>query len=221
MSGAMTSAAPSSTRATIAGTTFVAAAFLLWLAWALMPDAATADASHILDAVGAMRERVAWSARVQLLASALFAPGLLFVARRGGRATFWGAALLSVGAMGMAADAVYHQLAVEMTAPGIDRAMVLPAMVAMQTRDIRTLVPLMLAFLVGVPVLVVGLRRDRRIDALAAWLVAAAPVLVVAGALAAVAFGFPRRFVALGMLGVLCASLASVGRVLARGDDGP
>src|SRR5262249_55496575 len=152
---------------------------LLWLAWALMPDAATADAAHILAAVGGARASVRASALVQLAACAALAPGVLHVAGRGTRATFAGGALLPVGAMGMAADAVYHQLAVEMTAPGVDASAMLPVMTAMQTRDIRSLAPLMLAYPAGAFVLVAGLVRERRASRWAARLAALAGLLVL------------------------------------------
>jgi hypothetical protein len=200
----------------VAGVSLIAAALLLWIAWALMPDAATADARHILEAVGANRERVALSAVVQLVASALFAPGVLFAARQGRRVTFWGATLLVIGAMGMAADAVYHQLAVEMTAPGVDGASVLPVMEAMQTRDIRTLAPLLLAFIIGAIVFVVGLSRDQVLGRSAKWFPVAAPLVGIIFGVLASAGVVARRFVALGVLAVLCGTLTHAGVALVR-----
>jgi hypothetical protein len=210
----MTSEAFGPAHARVARLSMIAGAALLFVAWALMPDAATADAAHILDAVGPVRARVALSAAIQLVASALLAPGVACVARAGGRGAPWSAVALAIGAMGMAADAVYHQLAAEMTAPGIDRAAALPVMVAMQTVDLRTLAPLLLAFVVGVPAVAFTLPKDLPAVRAARVLVFVALAVIVVGGGAAGAGIVPRRFVALGTLAALCGSLASVGAAI-------
>ena len=65
-----------------------------------------------------------------------------------------------LGAVGMAADAVYHQLGYAMTAPGSARDAALLVMTKMQSEELRPLVPLLLTFVVGAVVL--GAQRRRR-----------------------------------------------------------
>jgi hypothetical protein len=188
----------------------------LWLGWWLMPDAATNDAIHILDAVGGARDAVHLSAAVHLLGSALAAIGLADEAARRTRTWHAGALLLLAGLVGMGADAVYHQLAYEMTAPGIDRAAVTPVMTGMQTRELRTLAPLLLAFVAGAPLFGAELRATRRRPGPAAWLLLS-PLPTLPLAIVAVrAAGLPRRFVALAVLGEICGGLIAC--ALARRD---
>jgi hypothetical protein len=181
----------------------------LWVAWALMPDAGTNDAAHILTAVAAAREAVRASALLQLLGAALLVPGLVAegAAERRTRA---GAVALLLGAVGMAADAVYHQLAYEMTAPGIAREAVLPVMTKMQTEDLRPLLPLLLSFLVGAVVL--GWQRARRGlgSAWTARLLRAPALTLPLGVVGVLALALPRRLVALVTLGAICAGLIGV-----------
>ena len=102
------------------------AAALFWLSWALMPGVGITDAARILELVGQHAARVRASVAAQLLSAALYAPALVgIVATRRLRrvlAVRIGAILLAIGAMGSAADAVFHLLAAEMVAPGVDRA---------------------------------------------------------------------------------------------------
>ena len=133
----------------------------VFTAWLLMPDAATNDAAAILVVVAGARVRVHASALIQLFGAALLVPGVLGLARdqrRNGRA---GPALLMWGAVGMAADAVFHQLAVQLTAPGVAAATALPVMERMQTVELAPHVPLLLAFLAALPVLGLRLRAAR------------------------------------------------------------
>jgi hypothetical protein len=186
-------------------------AVLSWCAWALMPDAATNDAAHILTAVAGARDAVRASAIMQLAGSALLVAGLVAEAREGRRA---GAIATLLGGVGMAADAVYHQLAFEMTAPGVAREAVLPVMTKMQTEDLRPLVPLLLLFPVGAVVL--GLQRR---GAGAPWSSRAlmAPLLTVPlGVVGHLALGLPIRVVALATLGAVCAGLVGVAGDRAR-----
>jgi hypothetical protein len=76
---------------------------------------------------------------VQLVSAVLYVPallGLLARTRLGRiRGVRWGAALLLIGAMGSAADAVLHLLAYAMTAPNLDRATLVTVMTFMQGRQ--------------------------------------------------------------------------------------
>ena len=59
----------------LAGLALAAGSILLWLAWVLMPDAATNDAAHILAAVASQRDAVHRSTILQLAGAALLVPG--------------------------------------------------------------------------------------------------------------------------------------------------
>src|SRR5688572_18688683 len=119
-----------STRA--AGATMVFAAGTFWLAWALMPDAGTADPGHILSAVRAKRDGVWWSVVFQIVSSAAFVPAVV-IARPASSRALTGACLVLVVAMGMAMDAVYHLAAYYMTADGVAPESVLETMRLMQS----------------------------------------------------------------------------------------
>jgi hypothetical protein len=188
----------------------------VWLAWWLMPDAATNDAAQILAAVAPHRASVQLSALVQLAGAALLVPGLVAEAAPGRRARA-GALAMLWGTLGMAADAVYHQLAYEMTAPSVAAASMLPVMTKMQTDQLRPLVPLLLAFVAGAPLL--GWQLSRRGGA-GVW----APRLLIAplftipiGLLAVQLAAAPRRVVVLIVLAEICAGLAVLG--ITRSDD--
>src|SRR5262245_51548942 len=123
-------------RAPISGVLLILGAVLLWVAWALMPEGATNDPVVIARVIAGSRQDVRLSAIVQLAASAAFAPAVLLLAGRGSRLTFAGGSLVLVGMMGMAADAVYHQAAYQMTAPDLDTEAMLVPLGRMQTEDI-------------------------------------------------------------------------------------
>jgi hypothetical protein len=204
----------------LTGCALTAGAICLWIAWALMPDAATNNADHILMAVATSRGNVRASALLQLLGAALVVPGLVAegAPERGTRA---GVVLLLWGAMGMAADAVYHQLAFEMTARGVARDAVLPVMAKMQLVDLRPLVPLLLAFLMGA--IVLGRQRVRRRlgSRWAARMLMAPAIIIPIGVVAVAALGIPRRIVVLVTLGAICGGLIGVGLERARADKAP
>ena len=192
-----------------AAVTLALGAILLWTAWALMPDAATNDAAHILAAVSSARDSVRASAIVQLAGAALLITGLAAEAAPE-RRTRAGAVALLLGCVGMAADAVYHQLAYEMTGPGVAREAVLPVMTRMQTVQLRPLMPLLLLFLVGAVVL--GAQRARgRVGATWIARLLMTPALTIPlGVFGVCALGVPRRLVALVNLGIICGGLVGV-----------
>ncbi len=202
-------------RRVVASASLILASITFWLSWWLMPDAATNDAQQILEAVGSHRGEVQDSALVQLLSSALFAPALVyFGAASGGRgaATIYaGATLLAVGAMGMAADAVYHQAAARMAAPDVDAAAVLPALERMQTEDIKSLVPLLLAFFAGALVFCAGFARAGVLPRAVPIALGLAAVATVIAAALAPQLGVGRQWVVLVFFAVVAAALASVG----------
>ncbi|HVY41016.1 MAG TPA: hypothetical protein VHM31_23915 [Polyangia bacterium] len=177
----------------------------VFLAWLLMPDAATNDAAHILAAVGASPARVHASAWIQLAASALLVPGVLGLGR-GGPTGRLGVTMLMWGVLGMAADAVFHQLAVQLSAPGVDAPTALAVMRKMQTVELVPHVPLLLSFLLAGPVL--GWTLLRRAPGTWAPRLLLAPVATVPLAVLGVRLlGLPRRAAALTVLGEVCAGL--------------
>ncbi len=135
----MEASALMSSVARIAGVCWVGAAISFWLAWFLMPLPGTTDAGFILAEVGATSGRVFWSVAFQLISSALFAPALLGLVsvspRRGAGLGFAAASLVGVGVTGLAADAIYHLVAYEMSLPGVTRDAMLPVMERFQSAD--------------------------------------------------------------------------------------
>jgi hypothetical protein len=127
----------------------------------------------------------------------------------------WGAVLLAAGAMGSAADAIFHLLAYYMTEPGMDAAALAPVMERMQGPGLALLAPLLIAYFVGVGLLAIGMRRaglvsrwNTRLLAAALAVALAAPVLVRGGIVA-------PRAVGLTVLGLFSASLVGTGLALA------
>jgi hypothetical protein len=189
-----------------------AGASCIFVAWGLMPDAATNEAGHILSAVASARPRVHASALLQLVGSALLVPGLVAEARD--RRSTLGAVVTLWGVLGMAADAVFHQLAYQMTAPGVARDAVLPVMTAMQTVELAPHLPLLFAFVVGPVLLGWQVRRAEGASVAATLLMAPAATLPV-GILAARLVGMPKRAIALIVLGEVWLGLTALG--LGRG----
>jgi hypothetical protein len=203
-----------------AGACLVAAAFTFWLAWFLMPLPGTTDVAFIFEQVGAARERVFWSVALQVLSAALFVPGILGLmgsdALRSSGAAFWGAALVGIAATGSAADAIYHLLAFEMTAPGVTREAMLPVMERFQSADLVFVTPQLLALLPGTALLAwVSARTGFAPRRTPRWLLLALAVAVLGG-IAVRAAGLPRRLVAVTVLGLLSLTLAELGASLWR-----
>jgi hypothetical protein len=202
-----------------AGAALVAAAALFWLAWLLMPGVGITDAARILDLVGEHAARVRVSVAAQLLSAACYAPALVGIVAtrrlRRQRAVRAGAILLAIGAMGSAADAVFHLLAVEMVAPGADRSAVLPVMARMQSAGLLYIAPLILAFFAGSAVLALGFVRAGVVPRANLILLAlAVAVAVIGGPLAAGTAA--TRAVGLAVLGLVGASQAWLGLALWR-----
>jgi hypothetical protein len=118
--------------------------------------------------------------------------------------------------MGSAADAVFHLLAAEMTAPGIDRAAMLPVMARMQSAGLLYIAPLILCFFAGSAVLALGFARAGAVPRANPGLLAAALALAVI--LGPLASGNPGagRAVGLAVLGLVSASQAWLGLALWR-----
>src|SRR6185295_1082741 len=147
----------------LGGGWLVAASVLFWLSWSLMPGVGVTDTRQILDRVALQRDAVWLSVVLQLVSAACFAPPLLTLGRlghaRGSGALRNGAVLLAIGAMGSAADAIYHLLAYYMTAPGMDQDALVPLMQKMQGPGLAVLIPMVLAFFAGTAMVAVGAAR--------------------------------------------------------------
>lgn len=204
----------------VAAACLVGAGFSFWLAWLLMPLPGTTDTAFILEQVGATRERVFASVAVQILSSALFVPGVLGLVAtsplRGSSGAFVWASLVGIGATGLAADAVYHLLAFEMTAPGVTREAMLPVMDRFQSGDLVFVAPQLLALLAGVGGLAwVSARAGLAPRRAPLWVGLALAAAVVGGA-AVRAAGLPRRAVAMTVLGAFSLAIVELGASLWR-----
>jgi hypothetical protein len=200
-----------------AGWSLIVSAFLFWLSWYLMPLPGTTDAAFILAQVARQRGSVIASAIIQTFSAVAAVPAALMAARlatptqRGSTLLHLGAALFLLGAIGNGADAVYHQMAFEMTAPGVDVTAVAPVMTRMQTEDIRLLAPLMLAFFAGAVCLAVGLARAQLAPARLWQLYLLVPLV---GITARAAASLGPRPVSLIVLGLISGALAWTGWIL-------
>jgi hypothetical protein len=204
----------------LAGAALIFAAVTFWAAWALMPDAGTNDPVHILDAVRASRDAVRYSIIVQLVSSAAFVPAVV-LARPVSVRALAGGSLVLVGAMGSAADAIFHLAAYYMTAEGVPNEAVLVPMRLMQTDGLAFLVPLLLPILFGGWVFASGLRREERASRWPGRLFALAFVFAAAGAAVTVTSGSGRHAIALTFLGLIALGYARLGFDLAFARSDP
>lgn len=204
----------------VAGACLVGAAISFWLAWFLMPLPGTTDTAFILEQVEKTRGRVFWSVAVQILSSALFVPGLLglFAATslRGSSGAFAAASLVGIGATGLAADAIYHLLAFEMTAPGVTREAMVPVMDRFQSADLAFVGPQLIALVAGGGWLVWLSARAGVAPRRAPLWVGLTLAAAVVGAVLVNAAGLPRRVVAMTVLGCFSLALAELGASLWR-----
>jgi hypothetical protein len=157
---------------------------------------------------------------LQLVSAAAYAPGLASLLRADvaaeSRLVRLGAVVLLVGAMGSAADAVFHLVAFEMTAPGLAGPALEIVMRRLQGPGLALLLPFVAAFFAGHVLLVLGLRRRGLVGPLAPWLLAAAPVAAGIGALVARAGAGGARAAGLTALGCVSGSLVVAGARLWR-----
>jgi hypothetical protein len=196
----------------------VAAAALFWLSWLLMPGVGVTDSERILELVGSRRPAVLGSVVAQLISAVLYVPALCGVvadstlgARTGVR---WGAGLLLVGAMGSAADAVFHLLAYAMTAPDLDPATLVRVMDFMQGSGLFLIAPLIAAFFLGGAGLSVALGRAALVSRWNGWIHALALGVATLGGTFAAAGLVPSRLVGLATLGLVSVAQAWVGVAL-------
>lgn len=210
-------------RATGAALILASAGF--WLCWALMPGVGITDTAQIFARVALHRASVLASVTLQLASAAAYAPaaaGLLGSAwARASAAVRVGAVLLLAGAMGSAADAVFHLVAYEMTAPGIATDAMVPVMVRLQGPDLVFILPLVAAFFAGHAVLAWALRGKGRFARTGFAAIVAAPAIAALGAVATRAGLVPGRIAGLATLAALAGSLALVGVEILASEDVP
>ena len=203
------------------GRWLIAGSILFWLSWTLMPGVGVTDTRQIFERVAMQRDAVWLSTLLQLVSAACFAPAVVALGRIG-RALARpgitvGATLLAIGAMGSAADAIFHLLAYYMTAPEMDLAAMVPLMERMQGPGLMLLAPMLLAFFVGTATLAVAAARAGLVTwrtpllfGLAVVVALCAPVLVwIDPAL--------PRVIGLTVLALVALSLVGVGTGLAPG----
>jgi hypothetical protein len=204
----------------IVGFCLVVAAILFWLSWALMPGVGITDARQILDLVSQQRPSVRLSAILQLVSAAAYVPALLGIATIGAatkhRAIGVGALLLLLGTLGSVADAMLHLLAYEMTAPGADRAAMIPVMDRMQGPDLLLIAPLIAAFFVGSVVIAIGFSRAHRVSSGHLFLYAIAVLAVIVAGVTRGSGNVGPRVTGLVVLGTVSLSQTWLGLALVR-----
>src|SRR5262249_47925499 len=107
----------------VSGLLLIVAAVTFVGGWVLMPDAGTADAAHILEAVSAPRALVWWSVVAHLVCGIAFVTAVVGVqsdaAANASVTARVGAWLVLVGAVGVCMDAFFHLMAYYLTAQGV------------------------------------------------------------------------------------------------------
>ena len=202
-----------------AGWCLIGAAVLFWLSWALMPGVGVTDAAEIFALVTPRRGAVIASAALQLISAVLYVPALLGLAasalgdRPGVR---WGAGVLLVGAMGSAADAVFHLLAYAMTGPDLDQPTLITVMRFMQGPALWMIAPMVLAFFVGSIWLSIALARAGVVERSHPWIYAVAPLVIAVGGPLAERGAIAPRMVGLSVLAVFSAAQVHAGLRLQR-----
>jgi hypothetical protein len=200
----------------VGGWSLIGAAALFWPVWFLMPEPGTVDAAFILRAIAEQRGAVLISAILQTICAVAIVPAVLSVASSRSRLVRVGAVLMLVGALGNAADAVYHQLAYEMTAPDVNRTAMFPVMTRMQTEQILLLAPLLIAFFPGAACFCIGLSREGRAPRKVGRLFAIALAVALAGALAALTLDISPRILTLKALAVFSVAIGWTGWEMRR-----
>jgi hypothetical protein len=177
-----------------------------------MPGVGVTDTAMIFALVGAHRSSVFASVVLQLSSAAAYAPAAVGLTSATARARERaGAVLLLVGAMGSAADAIFHLVAYEMTGPGVPLDVVAPVMRRLQGPDLALLLPFVVAFFAGHVLIVMASRTRGPLARASSRVLLLAPVVVAIGAVLVRAGLVEGRVVGLSLLAALSGSLALVG----------
>jgi hypothetical protein len=198
-----------------AGGFLVAASIAFWVSWLLMPGVGVTDTATIFALIGAHRSGVFASVILQLMSAAAYAPGLFAIARSNHASQTWpiraGCVLLAMGAMGSAADAIFHLVAYEMTGPGLAAEALAPVMRKLQGTDLALLLPFVVAFFAGHALLVVGHRHRGPLARAGFLALVASPAILLAGAPMVRLGILAGRVVGLAFLAATAGSLALIG----------
>lgn len=192
-------------------------AITFWLSWFLMPDQGTNDTEHILHVVSRSRDSVYYSVIIQVISSVTYIPALFFLStalQEYNRITIAGCILLSVGAMGMCMDAVFHLVAYYSTAENIHlQPAVISFMTSMQTKGIFFLAPLLLAFFAGTVFLAAGLKKQAVISSAPLRIVLVAFITGFSGAVAVHKIpGYGRPQLVLTILGLFALAQMAIAK---------
>jgi hypothetical protein len=183
-----------------------------------MPGVGITDAQKILDGVAQQRALVSASVVVQLFSAACYAPALIGLVARpsagSDRQMCTAAIFLLIGAMGSAADAIFHLLAYAMTAPGLDPSSFVGLMQIMQGQGLRFILPLSAAFLVGSVWLSVVLARRHLVSLWNPALHGLALGVAIAGGLLSSDVGVSDRTVGLAVIALVVGSQIWAGAAL-------
>jgi hypothetical protein len=212
-------AASSTTR--VAGACLMLAAVTFGAAWYLMPVAGVTDAAEIFRIVTPQRGAVLAASILQLASAVLFVPAMIALLRSRELPFYdkvWRpAAVVIVGTLGLATDAIDHLLSYAMTAPGVDQAAQVQTMEFMQGPALMLIVPLIAAFFGGAAWLSIAFARAGTVSRWNPGLYAVAAVIAVGGAALATATDLiDTRTVGVLTLGTIAVALGWLGVVLWR-----
>jgi hypothetical protein len=203
----------------VASVSLVGAAVLFGLAWFFMPVAGVTDAEEIFRIVTPQRGAVLAASILALVASTLYVPAMIGVIRSTDlpfHSKVWRpAAVLTVGTLGLATDAIDHLLAYAMTAPGVDQSAQVEVMAWMQGPALLLISPLIASFFVGAVWLSVAFARAGAISRWNPGLYGVALGIAVVGAVLATATELiSTRTVGVLTLGTVAVAQAWLGVVL-------
>ena len=203
----------------VASVSLIGAAVLFGVAWFLMPVAGVTDAEEIFRIVSPQRGAVLAASILALLAAVLYVPAMIAIIRSTDQpyhARVWRpAAILTVGTLGLATDAIDHLLAYAMTAPGVDQSAQVEVMAWMQGPALLLISPLFASFFVGAVWLSVAFARAGAISRWNPGLYGVALGIAVVGAALATATDLiETRTVGVLTLGTVAVAQAWLGVVL-------
>ena len=204
----------------ITGFLLIISAITFWLAWFLMPDAGTANTTHILNMVKESRAKVLASVIVQIISCLFY---IIVIVRLSQaifsykKSTITGITLLGIGAMGMCTNAFFHLLAYFMTDDTVTiQADIVRVMEFMQTTGVAFLIPLLLPFFIGSIILSIDLQKQKVISKTAMALFIAALFTGISVAIVSNASQIRVPGMTLLILGIFATGQAIIGTELIK-----
>ena len=218
MSGTVLTSRPLAATARFAPACQILASLLFAAAWYFVPSAGETDTLAIFRVVTPVRGEMLAAAILQLVAATLYVPAMVGIIRDRSvpyAAKLWRpAAVLIVGTLGLATDALDHLLAYAMTAPGVDQSAQVEVMEFMQGEGLLLIFPLIAAFFVGAVWLAVACTKAGAISRWNPALYAVAGVIGAGGAALAAADVVDGRTVGVLTMWVVAAAQLWLGGVL-------